>query len=369
MVPLIARRAHAEHRLEAPLVAFRGAVAALPTRDDAVVDRLFALECLARAGRDARDERNQLLSVRRAAEDFIEDGWEADVPHANVLGQALSTIAALDDDPPMNWSELLDETVDALAARQTRHGVTTTPLVLVSVIRGLTTSGRAVPKWLLDGTRAYFEAGPTVAASAELAEALNRHRSGAQLSAHAAEIVFSDRHRNDPGVSIARWWLAERIGSGAAIGAEKVAAARAQAITAPTPGNVRLAAMLAEVSARAVETLVLLPESELELLRARSRRRSLIENYAWRTTAVMTPLILAIIYLRTTLGWLGDHQPSARTLSGLAFVLTALVGVVVTIAGWHAAKRLERDLGLFGVVMSIAMPLVPAALVYFLYPG
>jgi hypothetical protein len=59
-----------------------------------------ALECLARAGRDARTKRNELLSARRAAEDFIEGGWEPDVPHANVLGQALSTIAALDDDPP-----------------------------------------------------------------------------------------------------------------------------------------------------------------------------------------------------------------------------------------------------------------------------
>jgi fumarate reductase subunit D len=369
VVPLIGRRAHGGHRLEAPLVAFRAAVAALPTRDDAVVDRLFALECLARAGRDARAERNELLSARRAAEDYIEDGWEPDVPHANVLGQALSTVAALDDDPPSDWPQRLDETVDALAARQTRHGVTTTPLVLASVIRGVTTSARPVPNWLLDGARAYFEAGPTAAASAELAEALSRHRSGAQLAAQATEIVFSDRHGSDPGVSIARWWLAERLDGAVVAGAEKVAAARAQAITTPPPGDVRLAAMLAEVTGRAVETLVLLPESELELLRARSRGRSLIENYAWRTAAVIAPLILAFVYLRTVLGWFGNHHPSTRTLSGLAFVLTALVGVVVTIAGWHAAKRLERDLGLFGVVMSIAVPLVPAALVYFLYPG
>lgn len=233
----------------------------------------------------------------------------------------------------------------------------------------MTTSGRPVPNWLLDGARAYFEAGPTATASAELAEALSRHRSGAQLAAHATEIVFSDRHGNDPGVSIARWWLAERLDGDVAVSAEKVASARAQAIATPPPRDVRLAAMLAEVSGRAVETLVLLPESELELLRARSRRRSLIENYAWRTAAVMTPLILAVVYLRTVLGWFGDHHPSARTLAGLAFALTALVGVVVTIAGWQAAKRLERDPGLFGVVMSIAVPLVRAALVYFLYPG
>jgi hypothetical protein len=56
-------------------------------------------------------------------------------------------------------------------------------------------------------------------------------------------------------------------------------------------------------------------------------------------------------------------------LSGLAFILTALAGIVVTAAGWHAVQRLERDPGLFGLIMSIAVPLVPAALVYFLYPS
>lgn len=369
MVPVIGRRQQAEHRLDAPLVAFRAAVASLPTREDAVVDRLFALECLARAGRDARAERNQLLSALRPAEDFIEESWEPDVPHVNVLGQVLSTIDALDDEPPPDWPARLDETLDALAARQTRHGITTTPLVLASVIRGLATSGRAVPNWLLDGARAYFEAGPTAAASAELAEALGRHRSGIQLAEHATEIVYSDRHRNDPGVSVARWWLAERLSGAVAVGAEKVAAARAQAIAAPPPDDLRLAAMLAEVTGRAVETLVLLPASELELLRVRSRRRSLIENYVWRAAAAITPLILAIILLPTILSWFGNDDPSARALSGLAFILTALAGIVVTAAGWHAVQRLERDPGLFGLVMSIAVPLIPAALVYFLYPS
>lgn len=371
MVPLIGpRRRGAGRELETPLVAFRAAVAALPTPEDAVVDRLFALECLARAGRDARAERNQLLSARRSAEDFIEEGWEGDVPHANVLGQALSTINALDDDPPSSWPGLLDETLSALEARQTRHGITTTPLVLASVIRGLTSSGHPVPNWLLDGARAYFEAGPSAAPSAELAEALGRHRSGATLAQHASEIVFSDRHGNDAGVSIARWWLAERTKESVApVGSEKVAAARAQAITTPAPHDPRLAAMLAEVTGRAVESLVLLSASELELLRARSRGRALVENYAWRALAVMTPLILAIVYLPHVLGWFGNHNPSSRTLSGLAFILTALTGLVVTVTGWHAAKRLDRDLGLFGLVMSIAVPLLPAALVYFLYPG
>jgi len=48
---------------------------------------------------------------------------------------------------------------------------------------------------------------------------------------------------------------------------------------------------------------------------------------------------------------------------------SAIAGIVVTIARWQAAKRLGRDPGLFGLIMSIAVPLIPAALVYFLYPA
>jgi hypothetical protein len=243
--------------------------------------------------------------------------------------------------------------------------------VLAAVIRGLTTSGRVIPDWLLDGARAYFESGPTAAASAELAEALGRHRSGTTLAQQATEIVFSDRHSNDPGAATARWWLAERVKGTAASdpGADKIAAARAQAIIAPAPADPRLAAMLAEVTGRAVENLVLLPAGDLELLRARSRTRALVENYAWRSLATMVPLVLAIVYLPNVLHWFGNRNPSPRTLSGLAFLLTAAAGLVVTSAGWQAARRLGRDPSLFGVLMSIAVSVVPAALVYFLYPA
>jgi hypothetical protein len=363
------KRAHGQ-KLDAPLTAFRGALAALPDRDAAVVDRLFALECLARAGRDARTERDQLLPARRRAEDFIEESWEPDVPHANVLGQALSTIESLDDDPPPSWPKLLTETLEQLERRQTKHGITTTPLVLASVIRGLASASISVPTWLSDAARSYFEQGPKTQGAAELAEALSRHKGQANLAQHAIELVFNERHSSDPGAAIARWWLAERLKGTveAVVSREKIATARAQALISEAPSDPRLAAMLAEVAGRSVENLVLLPGDELELLRARSKGRALIENYAWRSAAALVPLILALIYLPTILGWFGNDNPSTRTLSGLAFVLTSVAGLVVTIAGWRGFKRLDRDPGLFGLVMSIAVPLVPAAIVYFLYP-
>lgn len=372
MVPLARRASRAPSReLEAPLLAFKAAVAALPTREDALVDRLFALECLARAGRDARAERDRLLPVRRATEDYLDTSWEPDVPHANVLAQALSTIAALDDDAPSTWASLLDETLVALEKRQARHGVTTTPLVLASVIRGLTASGLPVPNWLLDAVRAYFEAGPSGAATAELAEALGRHRSGATLAQQATEIVFSDRHAGDPGAAVARWWLSDRLKGSIeqTVGRDKIASARAQAIVSPTPSDPRLAAMLAEVAGRATKSLVLLPESELELLRARSKGRALLENYAWRTLFTSAPIVLALVYLKPVLGWLGNHNPSTRTLTGLATLLTLAVSCVVVTAIWATLKSSDRDPGLFGVLASIVFAIVPTVAVYFLYPG
>lgn len=312
-----------------------------------------------------------MLPARRATEDYLDASWEPDVPHANVLAQALSTIAALDDDPPSSWVTMLDETLVALEKRQARHGVTTTPLVLAGVIRGLTASGLAVPTWLLDAVRAYFEAGPTAAATAELAEALSRHRSGAQLAQQATEIVFSERHAGDPGAAVARWWLADRLKGSIELtaGAEKIPLARAQAIVAPAPSDPRLAAMLAEVSGRATESLVLLPESELELLRARSKGGALIENYAWRTIFASVPIVLALVYLKPMLGWLGNEAPSARTLTGLATLLTLAVSCVVVTAIWATLKRLDRDPGLFGLLASLVFAVVPTIAVYFLYPS
>lgn len=372
MVPLARRASRAYGReLEAPLAAFKAAVAALPTREDALVDRLFALECLAKAGRGARQERDRLLPARRAAEDYLDESWEPDVPHANVLAQALSTIAALDDDPPSSWVSMLDETLVTLAKRQARHGVTTTPLVLASVIRGLTTSGLAVPSWLLDAVRGYFESGPTAAATAELAEALSGHRSGTALAQQATEIVFSDRHASDPGAAIARWWLADRLKGSIepTAGAGKIATARAQAIVAPPPSDPRLAAMLAEVSGRATQSLVLLPESELELLRAQSKGSALFENYAWRTIFASAPFVLALVYLKPVLGWLGNDEPSARTLTGLATLLTLVVSCLVVTTIWATLRRLGRDPGLFSLLASLVFTVAPTIAVYFLYPG
>jgi hypothetical protein len=356
--------------LQAPLSAFRAAVAALPEHEDPLADRLFALECLAKAGRNARAERDQLAPARRAAEDYIDTTWDPDVPHAAVLGQALSTINALDDDPPQSWPGLLDETLATLEKRQARLGVATTPFVLASVIRGVTSASHSIPSWLLDSVRAYYEANPKAVEMAELAEATSRDRSGDALTRQAIESIFSDRRKDDPDVAIARAWLTERLKATVEeiVSDEKIALARMQALTSQVPSDRRAVAMLAEVAGRSSENLILLSETELERLRARSRGRALVENYVWRTLALVVPALLALVYLKSVLGWFDNHNPADKTLAGWATLLTLWIGFAIVSAWWMAMKRFGRDPGYVGVVAGLLFAVAPAVVVFFLYP-
>jgi hypothetical protein len=180
---------------------------------------------------------------------------------------------------------------------------------------------------------------------AELAEATSRHRSGIALTRRAVESVFSDRRSGDPDVAIARAWLAERLRGTVEefVSEDKIALARMQALTSPAPTDPGLAAMLAEVAGRSSENLILLSESELERLRAKSKGAALIETYAWCAAALSIPFLLALIFLKPVLGWFGNSDPSAKTLAGLATLLTLWVGFVVVGAAWMTLKRLGRD--------------------------
>lgn len=327
-----------------PIRAYREAIARLPARDEPLIDRLFALECLARAGRDARAERERLAPARRAAESVVDDEWEADVPHAALLGQAMAAIAALDDDPPSSWAHLLEQTLNDLAQRQTRLGIASDPILLAGVIRGLATAEIAVPNRLLDAARGYFEQGPSALGAAELAEALVQHRNGEELARYAAEIVFSERHASSKGSAIARWWLADRWRSVTVedVAADDVvAAARAQALMSG-PSDVRTAAMLAEVTGRSVETLVVMPAAELERLRAQSRGRALIENYAWRTVLFVGAGAVILWQLRRLLGWAGVDKPTAKVIDGITVAVVTLVAASIVIALKAGLRRVGR---------------------------
>jgi hypothetical protein len=370
VVPLIGRhRDRGAEALDAPLTAFRTAATRLPERDSSPLDRMFALECLARAGRDARAVRERLLPARRAAEEFIDEQWEPDVPHVAVLGQAIAALHALDDDPPRSWPPLLEQTLVELSERQARLGIASDPLLLAGVIRGLAAADLPLRTPLLDAARSYFEQRPTAAGAAELAEALVRHPSGRELARHAAEIVFSERHAADPGAAIARWWLADRwadiVGEEVA-GNETTAAARAQAVAGPVPDSSRLAAMLAEVAGRGVESLVLFPAAKLELIRAAARGRALIENYAWRTLLVLVLATLAVFYIRDIVGWFGVEKPKENLLTAATVTIVTIAAAAVVFAVKAAFRRTERKVPAIFDEAQWVVPVVAALIALFI---
>jgi hypothetical protein len=355
--------------LGAPLAAYRGAAAQLPNRDDSLLDQLFALECLARGGRDARGDRERLLPARRRAESYVDQEWESDVPHAAVLGQAIAAVHALSDDPPEGWLTLLEETLTDLEQRQARLGIASDPLLIAGVIRGLAASGLPLPSRLLDAARGYFEERPQALGAAELGDALVRHPNGRELASHAVEIVFSQRHSSDDGAAVARWWLADRWFD--VVGAEvadddTVAAARAQAILAPAPANPRVAAMLAEIAARGVASLVFVPSRTLELIRSSARGRSLVENYMWRTIALVAALSLAVVYLRDIVGRLGVSKPSEALLTALTVTLVTLASAAVVIATKSALRKSGRTIPAAFEEIDWVVPVLVALITFFL---
>jgi hypothetical protein len=206
---------------------------------------------------------------------------------------------------------------------------------------------------------------------AELADATSRHRSGDALTRQAIESIFSDRRNDDSDVAIARAWLAQRLNGTVkqVVSDEKIALARMQALTSHAPRDRRVAAMLAEVAGRSSENLVLLSESELERVRVKSRGAALIENYVWRVVALALPALLALIYLKPVLGWFGNDNPAAKTLAGLATLLTLWIGSIVVIAAWLTMKRFGRDTGLVEIIAGIVFAVGPAIATFFLYPA
>ena len=328
---MIARRIRG-HETELPLEQLRLAAERLPRREDSLLDRLFALECLTRAGRPASPAAATLLSARRAAERYVSESWEVDVPHLAVLAQAMSTIDAADEDAPREWAQLLDDGLLEVVGRRARFGLTSDPLLLAAVVRGLAVAELHVPPQVVDAAREYIGGKPTAAGAAELADAFARHRKGVEVASTAAVATFAATP--EPAAVIAQYWLAERWrelhGDQVPVSTEAVAATRTQILAVSTPDDPRLAAMLAEIAARSINSLVVMPADTLARLRVGVRMRVFAEMYLWRALAIGVAGALAIINLGTITAhvwkWVGAKKPPS------ASVLRAIAGIVVYVA-------------------------------------
>ena len=73
----------------------------LPDADAPLAERLFALECAARAGAAGAPIIERYRSSLRDVDWWLADDWEPDVPHTVILAQALSANAALDLSTPV----------------------------------------------------------------------------------------------------------------------------------------------------------------------------------------------------------------------------------------------------------------------------
>lgn len=271
----------------------------LPELDASLVDRLFVLECAARGGRAVLPTVERYRPALREAEWWLDDSWEADVPHAAVVGQALSAAKALDIDPPSNWPDLLGEALTALEARaKARLSIGGDPSLLAAVLRGLDAAEMRAPDWLLTEAAAVLEERRSSEATAELADALARHRSGQPLVANAVAAAFRADGWTGADAPYARWWLASRRKEvDHHLSARTIDDARLQALAAADPINGRAAAMVLEAAARASGELIITSAANLSAERTRADRRLRATLAAYRGAFLSLMWLAGIVFV------------------------------------------------------------------------
>lgn len=318
----------------------------LPGPDAPLLDRLFALECAARGGRAVAPTVERYRDALREAEWWLDDNWQPDVPHAAVVGQALSATHALDRDPPSAWPGLLVDALAVLEARRgARFGLGGDPSLLAAVLRGLDAAQITPPEWLLTNAAAVLEEWRSAEATAELAEALARHRNGRPLVANAVAAAFKSDQWNDPDAPYAGWWLASRREDiEGHLVSQAVQDARLQALTTADPADGKAAVMMMEAAARAVGDLVIVTSTSRNAELSREDRRVRVSQALYRCLVFAGVLVLGLIELRGLGADVADvtgvsNEHSVRQV--LAGVLTVGLGLCVS----GTAKAVARSYG------------------------
>lgn len=271
----------------------------LPDRDAPLLDRLFALECAARGGRAVAPTVERYRDALREAEWWLEETWEPDVPHAAVVGQALSAASALDRQAPATWAERLTEALIALERRQAaRFGVGGDPALLAAVLRGLDAAGLNAPEWLLSAAADVLKEHRSAEATAELADALARHSSGKVLISNAVTAAFHAEEWSDADAPYARWWLASRQRDMAHhLSTQAVDDARLQALAAADPVDGKAAAMVLEAGARAAGQLVIASTDTISAARSRHERHREVAVAGYRGAFITLVLVLGLLHV------------------------------------------------------------------------
>jgi hypothetical protein len=306
----------------------------LPDRDAPLVDRLFALECAARGGAAVAPAVERYHAALREAQWYLDDTWEPDVPHAAVVGQALSATAALGQTPPSTWTGQLQEAVDGLERRTARLGIGGDPSLLAAVLRGLDAADLRAPDWLIQAASGVLEASASVEGTAELAEALSRHPGGGPLVATTVSAAFNGRGLEGPDAAYARWWLASRRQEADQyLSAQAVDDARLQALVAADSTVGKPAAMVMEAAARAAGQLVIASPATLSAARSRDERRVRVSRAVYRALLFIGLCVFGLFALRDIASSVSDvvgaDDQSGRKV--IAFLLVA--SVFATLSG------------------------------------
>ena len=374
MVPLtLEQRLRSQvQRSDVSFTIFRAAAESLPAPDDPLLDRLFALECLLRGGREARTAAHNLLAARRDAQWYLDQDWEPDVPHLAALGQAISAIDAAGEDPPAAWPPRLAETAAELAVRPARFGLGSSPALLAYVLRGLGAAGLAPPPPLLDAASAYLAAAPDPVVTAQLAEALARHRTTGDLARQALLVTFTSLAPTHASAA-ARWWLAERWqalrGEPAPVGSNDIEDARTQALCSPPTSDPPIPAMLAEVAAQSISRLVIIPAATLGRVREAAGVRTIIENLAWRVLFLVASAVAVLAKLPVVLNWLlpGPGVPPKEALQAAAGLVTVTVGATAAVLLRLTYRKLGRQEPPYLELLTGAIAAIGALLAVVLY--
>lgn len=318
----------------------------LPGRDAPLLDRLFALECAARGGRAVAPVIERYRDSLREAEWWLDETWEPDVPHAAVVGQALSASRCLDRQAPSDWPALLNEAVEALERRtNSRFGIGGDPALLAAVLRGLDAADILAPEWLLTDAASVLEERRSAEATAELADALARHLNGQALVTSAISSAFRGDGWIDTDAPYARWWLAgRRADVRRHLNADTIDDARLQALAAAAPLEGKAAAMVLEAAANAAGELVIASTDTLSEERSRGERRTLAALASYRGALLIGLCVLGLTHLHDLAHALANvvgasnEKPFRQGLAG-AFA----AGIALTLAETVASVARAYD--------------------------
>lgn len=341
----------------------------LPGDGAPLLDRLFASECAHRGGVPAQAVAVKLAPAIREAQWRTGEGWEADVPHAAELGQAITTSAAMGSDPPQEWIERLTTTVTELIGRRTKLRLDSDPVLLAAVVRGYGAAQQALPAGVIESAEALLARRPAPSEAAEVAEALSRHDDQQDLSRDFAAAAFAASAPHDAICAAARWWLAERWlqirGRSLAVDPELVRQARLVVLSTAFHGDLRARAMALEAAGRNADRLVIDTVEELAAAGVSYSKRRTTELYFWRASASVAATLIAIANVGALVAWIdwvtGVAKPTPlvfQGIFGLGCAVIAFAGVRLVVG----LVKLHKDVEMRGLdnAAQLFIPLIAA---------